>query len=66
MLFFCIPSAVVSRMSGKKSSDCNNIPILNISFDGQNDPAMANIIVLLTFVIFNEVFKNAIENAESL
>ena len=40
MPFTCMPSTVVSSQSRQISADCNNMPILNISFDGQDDATL--------------------------
>jgi predicted nucleotide-binding protein (sugar kinase/HSP70/actin superfamily) len=40
MPFSCMPSTVVSGCSMRVSSDCSGMPILNLSFDGQEDAAL--------------------------
>lgn len=40
MPFSCMPSTIVSTQSRKVSAQCDGMPILNISFDGQEDPTM--------------------------
>jgi hypothetical protein len=35
-----MPSTIVSTQTQRISKDCDNMPILNISFDGQEDPAL--------------------------
>jgi predicted nucleotide-binding protein (sugar kinase/HSP70/actin superfamily) len=40
MPFSCMPSTVVSTQTRRISSDCEDMPILNLSFDGQEDPTM--------------------------
>jgi predicted nucleotide-binding protein (sugar kinase/HSP70/actin superfamily) len=40
MPFSCMPSTVVSTQTRRISSDCDDMPILNLSFDGQEDPTM--------------------------
>jgi predicted CoA-substrate-specific enzyme activase len=40
MPFSCMPSTIVSTQTQRISKDCDNMPILNISFDGQEDPAL--------------------------
>ncbi len=40
MPFGCMPSTIVSALTMQVSSDCNNMPILNLSFDGQEDPTL--------------------------
>jgi len=40
MPFTCMPSTVVSSISLRVSADCGGMPILNLSFDGQEDPAL--------------------------
>jgi predicted nucleotide-binding protein (sugar kinase/HSP70/actin superfamily) len=40
MPFGCMPSTVVASMTTRISRDCNGMPILNLSFDGQEDPAL--------------------------
>ncbi|MBN2375801.1 MAG: hypothetical protein JXD22_05350 [Sedimentisphaerales bacterium] len=40
MPFTCMPSTIVSAISREISLDCNNMPILNISYDGQQDPTL--------------------------
>jgi predicted nucleotide-binding protein (sugar kinase/HSP70/actin superfamily) len=37
MPFTCMPSTVVSSQTMRISADCSNMPILNLSFDGQED-----------------------------
>jgi len=40
MPFTCMPSTVVSTQTQRISADCGDIPILNLSFDGQEDAAL--------------------------
>ncbi|MHC4361685.1 MAG: acyl-CoA dehydratase activase-related protein, partial [Planctomycetota bacterium] len=40
MPFTCMPSTIVSTQTRRISSDCGNMPILNLSFDGQEDAAL--------------------------
>ncbi len=40
MPFTCMPSTIVSTQTMRISADCNNMPILNLSFDGQEDPTL--------------------------
>ena len=40
MPFTCMPSTVVSSISLRVSADCGGMPILNLSFDGQEDPTL--------------------------
>jgi len=40
MPFSCMPSTVVSGLSMQVSADCGDMPILNLSFDGQEDSAL--------------------------
>lgn len=40
MPFGCMPSTIVSSVTMAVSRDCGNMPILNISFDGQEDPSL--------------------------
>jgi len=40
MPFTCMPSTIVSMHTKQMSSDCGGMPILNISFDGQEDASM--------------------------
>jgi predicted nucleotide-binding protein (sugar kinase/HSP70/actin superfamily) len=40
MPFSCMPSTIVSMQTRRISEDCGGMPILNISFDGQDDAAM--------------------------
>jgi predicted CoA-substrate-specific enzyme activase len=37
MPFGCMPSTIVSSITGLLSRDCQNMPILNVSFDGSED-----------------------------
>ena len=37
MPFTCMPSTIVSSQTMRISADCANMPILNLSFDGQED-----------------------------
>ena len=40
MPFTCMPSTVVSTQTMRISADCDDMPILNLSFDGQEDPTL--------------------------
>jgi len=40
MPFTCMPSTIVSTQTRRLSSDCDEMPILNLSFDGQEDATM--------------------------
>jgi len=40
MPFTCMPSTIVSTQTRRLSSDCNEMPILNLSFDGQEDATL--------------------------
>ena len=40
MPFGCMPSTVVSSQSMRISTECGDMPILNLSFDGQDDPTL--------------------------
>ncbi len=40
MPFSCMPSTVVSTQTMRISADCNDMPILNLSFDGQEDSTL--------------------------
>jgi len=40
MPFGCMPSTIVSTQSARLSRECGNMPILNLSFDGQEDPTL--------------------------
>ncbi len=40
MPFGCMPSTIVASMTTQISRDCGGMPILNLSFDGQEDPAL--------------------------
>ncbi len=40
MPFSCMPSTVVSSQSMRISAECGDMPILNLSFDGQEDPTL--------------------------
>jgi predicted nucleotide-binding protein (sugar kinase/HSP70/actin superfamily) len=40
MPFTCMPSTIVSTQTGRISADCGGLPILNLSFDGQEDPTL--------------------------
>jgi len=40
MPFGCMPSTIVSTVTRRVSSDCGEMPILNLSFDGQEDPTL--------------------------
>jgi len=35
-----MPSTIVSTQTKHISADCDGMPILNISFDGQEDPSL--------------------------
>jgi predicted nucleotide-binding protein (sugar kinase/HSP70/actin superfamily) len=40
MPFTCMPSTIVSTQTRRLSSDCGEMPILNLSFDGQEDATL--------------------------
>ena len=40
MPFGCMPSTIVSSQTMRVSKDCGNMPILNLSFDGQEDSTL--------------------------
>lgn len=40
MPFSCMPSTIVSTQTRRISEDCDNMPILNLSFDGQEDSTL--------------------------
>jgi len=40
MPFTCMPSTVVATQTMRVSADCANMPILNLSFDGQEDATL--------------------------
>ncbi len=40
MPFSCMPSTIVSSLTQYISRQCDNMPILNITFDGQEDPTL--------------------------
>ena len=40
MPFTCMPSTIVSTQTQRISEHCEGMPILNLSFDGQEDPAL--------------------------
>ena len=40
MPFTCMPSTIVSTQTMRASADCGGIPILNLSFDGQEDATL--------------------------
>jgi len=40
MPFTCMPSTIVSTQTRRLSADCGEMPILNLSFDGQEDPTL--------------------------
>ena len=40
MPFSCMPSTVVATQTSRLSADCDGMPILNLSFDGQEDAAL--------------------------
>jgi predicted CoA-substrate-specific enzyme activase len=40
MPFTCMPSTIVSTQTMRISKDCGGMPILNLSFDGQEDPTL--------------------------
>ena len=40
MPFSCMPSTIVSSQTRRISADCGDMPILNLSFDGQADAAL--------------------------
>jgi predicted CoA-substrate-specific enzyme activase len=40
MPFTCMPSTIVSTQASRLSRACDNMPILSVSFDGQEDPSL--------------------------
>ena len=38
--FTCMPSNIVSALTRRLSRDCGGMPIINISYDGQQDPTL--------------------------
>jgi len=40
MPFTCMPSTIVSMQTRRLSADCADMPVLNLSFDGQEDPTL--------------------------
>jgi len=40
MPFTCMPSTIVNTQTRRLSADCNEMPILNLSFDGQEDATL--------------------------
>jgi predicted nucleotide-binding protein (sugar kinase/HSP70/actin superfamily) len=40
MPFTCMPSTIVSTQTRRLSGDCGEMPILNLSFDGQEDATL--------------------------
>ncbi len=40
MPFGCMPSTVVSTQTARISAQCGGMPVLNLSFDGQDDPVL--------------------------
>lgn len=40
MPFSCMPSTIVNTQTRRISADCDNMPILNLSFDGQEDSTL--------------------------
>ena len=40
MPFGCMPSTIVGTQTMRISAQCDDMPILNLSFDGQDDPAL--------------------------
>ena len=40
MPFTCMPSTIVNTQTRRVSADCGNMPILNLSFDGQEDATL--------------------------
>jgi len=38
--FTCMPSNIVCSLTRRLSSDCDGMPIINISYDGQQDPTL--------------------------
>ncbi len=40
MPFTCMPSTIVSAIGRQVAHDCGGMPILNISYDGQQDPTL--------------------------
>jgi len=40
MPFSCMPSTIVCTQTQRLTADCGGMPILNLSFDGQEDPSL--------------------------
>ncbi|HIJ69879.1 MAG TPA: CoA activase [Planctomycetes bacterium] len=38
--FTCMPSNIVCSLSRRLSSDCGGMPVINVSYDGQQDPTL--------------------------
>jgi len=38
--FTCMPSTIVAAVTRQLSIDCNGLPIINVSYDGQQDPML--------------------------
>ena len=56
MPFTCMPSIIVSTQTMRLSADCGNMPILNLSFDGQEDS---------TFITRLEAFVEQVRQRQS-
>jgi predicted CoA-substrate-specific enzyme activase len=59
MPFTCMPSTVVSSISLKVSADCGGMPILNLSFDGQEDPTLTTRLEAFVEQVRQRQFGNA-------
>jgi len=57
MPFSCMPSTVVSTQTMRVSADCEDMPILNLSFDGQENPALRTHL---------EAFTEQVRNRENM
>ncbi len=64
MPFSCMPSTIVSTLTRRISADCDDMPILSLSFDGQEDPTLTT--RLEAFVEQVRQRPGAVSNARGL
>jgi predicted nucleotide-binding protein (sugar kinase/HSP70/actin superfamily) len=64
MPFSCMPSTIVSTQTMRISRHCDDMPILNLTFDGQEDPALTT--HLEAFVEQIRQRKQGVEKADNI
>jgi predicted CoA-substrate-specific enzyme activase len=64
MPFSCMPSTVVSTQTHRVSAECGGMPILNLSFDGQEDPALTTRLEAFVEQVRQRATAAGVEKAE--